>query len=692
MMFKDRITLFCDMLEGVVTDGSFWKDRSAIVRILGANSKRVIDKVQTQYEKTHDGVTLIEALGDELSGDFRKAVLNFLWCSNAEMQCPDVTPPAESEDPSSEAARLTLDLARLQDYVAHIDARNVHQSCAGFGTDDKALIGTLTRRTKAQLAKLNAAYVFRYSITLSSQIKDETIQLPLFTNHYREFLTNLVSDRSKIDAEALRSAIKGFGTDESLLNEICCTRTNAEIKAAKAQYLAMYERDLYLDVFDDTSGDYRTMLLTLIRCKRQENKYASIQQMICATGDNPAGGLLPPDGPAAADVIVDLEAERVAEILHSVGEGRGEGLESKFTKHLCHYSPEMLAKVSVQYEQKFGKTLDDAMQAEVDGDFLQCCRMLVTPKLDMYVQLLKGAFDGVGTDDTCVARVLGSVDKTTAVALAYRYSEIVGKPLIESLSDELSGDFLDACVSWVSAEAAVGSEEVDAEVAAQMLEHEILRRENATQLSPGLKLSLMSEFGRLVSGYSPDEGQKEATPMTANSGSAGPWERFMIHIMAPRLIALQRTDNKLYVSVDEDGQLTCDAEVPEERQTFYVVVKDTRIALRSCYGKWWTAERDGDLFCTADTIDESELFKVMLRPTYMDRFGGPLDTEFIQPTLTDVNRQLQEELDQSLDHIARLDASVVHDCCAGFGTCVWFFLDLTAANNVVLKQASLLQG
>ena len=76
------------------------------------------------------------------------------------------------------------------------------------------------------------------------------------------------------------TSIKGFGTDESLLNEICCTRTNAEIKAAKAQYLAMYERDLHLDVFDDTSGDYRTMLLTLIRCKRQENKYASIQQMI----------------------------------------------------------------------------------------------------------------------------------------------------------------------------------------------------------------------------------------------------------------------------------------------------------------------------------------------------------------------------------------------------------------------------
>ena len=664
MMFKDRITLFCEMLEGAVS--GFWNDKSIIMRILGANSKRTIDLIQAKYAETHDGVTLIEALGDELSGDFKKAILNFLYCSNAEMKCPDLT-PADLTDPRSEAAQLTVDLARLQDYVAHIDARNIHQSCSGFGTDDKALIGTLTRRSKTQLAKLNATYVYRYSVTLTSQIKDETIELPLFTNHYREFLTNLVSDRSKIDAMALRQAIKGFGTDESMLNEICCTRTNAEIKAAKAQYLAMYERDLYLDICDDTSGDYKSMLLALIQCKRQENQYASIQQMIRSwtTGEDlNLGEHGRDDGP----FVNDLEAGHVAEILHRVGEGKDDGAESKFTKFLCRYSPEMLQSVSVQYEQKFGNTLEAAMEAEVGGNFLACCKMLVTPKLDVYVQLLAKAFEGMGTDDTGVARILGSVDKTTAVALAYRYMEIVQKPLIESLSDELSGDFRDACVSWVSTEATVGSEVVGAEAAAQLLEHEILCRENATQLSSGLKLSLVSEFGRLVSGHSPDEAQTETMPMLANSGSAGPWERFMIHIMAPNLIALQRTDNKMYVSVDEDGLLTCDAKKPEERQTFYIVVKDTRIALRSCFGKWWTAERDGDLFCTADTVGETELFKVMLRPTYLDPFTGSLDTDFIQPTLTDVNRQLQKELDQSLDHIATHDAITVRDCCAGFGT------------------------
>ena len=500
--------------------------------------------------------------------------------------------------------------------------------------------------------------MYRYSITLVSQIKDETIELPLFTNHYREFLCNIAADRGKIDAVALRGAIKGFGTDDDTLIEICTTRTNAELKAAKKAYLDLYERDLYLDIFDDTSGEYRSMLLSLVQCKRQENEYASLWQMIrsMATGEEmDLGTHGRGDGPA----VDDLEAGRVAELLYSVGEGKDDDAESGFIKYLCRYSPEMLQSVSVQYEIKYEKTLEAAMEEVVDGDFLDCCKMLVTPRLDVWAQLLVKAFEGWGTDDSGVARLLGSVDKTTAVALSYRFAELTGRPLAEALADELSGSFLDACVSWITAEAAVGDEVVDPDAAAQMLEHEILCRMKATQITSGLKVSLMSEWGRLVTG------EEE---MNAASGRAGPWERFMVHIMAPNLFALQRTDNKLYVSVDEDGVLTCDAEKPTERETFYMSIKDTRVALRSCYGKWWTADRDGDLSCTADSIDETELFKLMLRPTYADDFTGPLDTDFIQPTLVDVNRQLQEELDKSLDHIAQYDATVIRECCIGLGT------------------------
>ena len=43
MMLKDRITLFCEMLEGAIS--GLWNDKDIIVRILGANSKESIDEI-----------------------------------------------------------------------------------------------------------------------------------------------------------------------------------------------------------------------------------------------------------------------------------------------------------------------------------------------------------------------------------------------------------------------------------------------------------------------------------------------------------------------------------------------------------------------------------------------------------------------------------------------------------------------
>ena len=98
-----------------------------------------------------------------------------------------------------------------------------------------------------------------------------------------------------------------------------------------------------------------------------------------------------------------------------------------------------------------------------------------------------------------------------------------------------------------------------------MLEREILCRMS----NPDHKWAegrLMSEFGRLV------KGKKE---MNADQAGLDLMEHMPHH--GPNLFALQRSDNKMYVSVDEDGVLTCDAE-NQLSAKLSISIKDTRIA------------------------------------------------------------------------------------------------------------------
>lgn len=62
----------------------------------------------------------------------------------------------------------------------------------------------------------------------------------------------------------------GVGTDERALIEIICTRNNAEIKAIKAAYKEMFERDLEKDVVSETSGHFKRILVSGIQGNRQE--------------------------------------------------------------------------------------------------------------------------------------------------------------------------------------------------------------------------------------------------------------------------------------------------------------------------------------------------------------------------------------------------------------------------------------
>lgn len=62
----------------------------------------------------------------------------------------------------------------------------------------------------------------------------------------------------------LRNAIKILGTDEDALTRVIVTRAEKDLKDIKEAYYRRNSIDLSNAVANDTSGDYKAFLLTLL--------------------------------------------------------------------------------------------------------------------------------------------------------------------------------------------------------------------------------------------------------------------------------------------------------------------------------------------------------------------------------------------------------------------------------------------
>ena len=65
------------------------------------------------------------------------------------------------------------------------------------------------------------------------------------------------------DADALRKAMKGFGTDEAAIIKIIANRTNAHRQKIKVAYKSAFGRDLISDLKSELHGNFEDAVLAL---------------------------------------------------------------------------------------------------------------------------------------------------------------------------------------------------------------------------------------------------------------------------------------------------------------------------------------------------------------------------------------------------------------------------------------------
>ncbi|GJR24275.1 annexin D5-like protein [Tanacetum coccineum] len=107
----------------------------------------------------------------------------------------------------------------------------------------------------------NSAYHNMYGSSLKKAVKGET------SGNFEHALVTILQcaeNPGKYFAKVMHRAMKGLGTNDKTLIRVIVTRTEIDMQYIKAEYHKKHHKSLNDAVHSETSGHYRTFLLSLL--------------------------------------------------------------------------------------------------------------------------------------------------------------------------------------------------------------------------------------------------------------------------------------------------------------------------------------------------------------------------------------------------------------------------------------------
>ena len=289
------------------------------------------------------------------------------------------------------------------------DADALRKAMKGFGCDEKAIIDICVGRTNAQRLEIVKAYKASYGRDLLADLKSE------LHGKFEDAMIALFADPIEYDADELRKAMKGLGTNEDTLIEIIASRPPPVLLQVKQKFNEKFKRDLEKDVYSETSGTLRKLLIALLQCNRSTNTQPDLQQ-----------------------------CQAIADEIYQAGEAKLGTDESVFNKYFCTLSPIELAHVARAYHQKVGHTILQAIDKEFSGDSKKTLKTIVYATLspsEYFATRVHDAVKGLGTKDHLLIRVLVSRSEIDMPQIKQFYRQLFGKDMYEDVKNDISGDY-----------------------------------------------------------------------------------------------------------------------------------------------------------------------------------------------------------------------------------------------------------
>ncbi|XP_046740465.1 annexin B11-like isoform X2 [Diprion similis] len=301
---------------------------------------------------------------------------------------------------------------------------------------------------------------------------------------------------ARADAEALRKAMKGWGTDEKTIIEILANRTNLQRQEIASQFKTLYGKELIKDLKSELTGNFENLVVAMmiplpqyyakelhdamsgigtdecvlieILCTMSNNEIRVIKQayqsMYGRTLENDLKGdtsgsfkrlmvsLCCANRDESFDVNPAAAQEDARELLRA-GELRFGTDESTFNQILVQRNIAQLQQIFTAYEGITGHGIEKAIENEFSGDIkkgLLAIIKCVKNRPGFFAEQLYKSMKGLGTDDRRLIRLVVTRSEIDMREIKQAFVQQYNESLESFISGDCSGDYKKCLLALIS--------------------------------------------------------------------------------------------------------------------------------------------------------------------------------------------------------------------------------------------------